>query len=94
MTTSVNKDQPVVPTWDAAAAEAYVTRRHAEHLIKRAATGVIDGALVSDEYLDAIKERDAAAARLEVLLHARVAHELTWCHDVRECPICAGEVSL
>lgn len=76
-------------TINEAMASAYVDRRHAQHLLDRAATR----ALELNEYEALLRERDEAAARLERLVQANAAHELEWCHDSRECPICTGEVS-
>jgi hypothetical protein len=88
MTQSTN-----VPSWDRAAADAWAERRHAEHAISRAASGIIDGTIDLVDYEALVQERGAAAARVESLLYANAAHELDWCHDSTECAICTGEVT-
>lgn len=75
-----------------ALAEAYTQRRHAEVERRWAATRVIDSIDTIDDYLAvdiAVREWQGTIDRL---LHAVAAHELEWCHDLTECPICLGEV--
>jgi predicted RNA polymerase sigma factor len=74
-------------TINEALAQAYAEHRQADLDVKRAPIADIE------DYLDLCQIREDLLGTLTRLLEANAAHELEWCHDSTECPLCTGEVT-
>lgn len=76
-------------------AQAVVDRRFAEDAMRRAPRPIYDKSGRSmPHYAPLEKAHREAEDRIEALVLANAAHVLTWCHEMDQCPVCRGEVSV